>query len=142
MFQHTAARRRLDSNEREQIWQSLFQHTAARRRLDKPIPPANGDLPVSTHSRAKAADPKRAWTKSLGIVFQHTAARRRLRMMVSVQVRLIGQPPSRGCVLKRIIKRCLVSINLPAAFARLCVETLLLVDARWQFCPSPFARGS
>ena len=75
-FQHTAARRRLVSQLGQigPAWQ--FQHTAARRRLDAPPsrraalgsfntqPPEGGwllhrrsrrQLPVSTHSRPKAA---------------------------------------------------------------------------------------
>ena len=34
------------------------------------------------------------------------------------------QPPSGGCVLKQTALRCLSRKDLPAAFGRLCVETL------------------
>ena len=100
MFQHTAARRRLQwclfirANGR---W---FQHTAARRRLhlrfavqfailavsthSRAKAAASGakyDIAngiVSTHSRAKAAAPLSCSICTKGLAFQHTAARRRL----------------------------------------------------------------
>ena len=54
-FQHTAARRRLVENQSNTQPMKVFQHTAARRRLVT----ANGSgiarLIVSTHSRPKAA---------------------------------------------------------------------------------------
>ena len=55
LFQHTAARRRLDN--RTKNWQplKLFQHTAARRRLAKRLLVATFASLVSTHSRPKAA---------------------------------------------------------------------------------------
>ncbi|WP_410000201.1 hypothetical protein [Neisseria sicca] len=54
-FQHTAARRRLDTQPPEGGWVKKFQHTAARRRLGQGrIYPANRS-DVSTHSRPKAA---------------------------------------------------------------------------------------
>ena len=37
----------------------------------------------------------------------------------------IGQPPSGGCVLKRDPAIKFQSLKVPAAFGRLCVETLL-----------------
>ena len=54
-FQHTAARRRLVLAicENQQI--QTFQHTAARRRLVAKSETAISVLPVSTHSRPKAA---------------------------------------------------------------------------------------
>ena len=36
VFQHTAARRRLDLAQAKHTGQALFQHTAARRRLEHP----------------------------------------------------------------------------------------------------------
>ena len=36
----------------------------------------------------------------------------------------LAQPPSGGCVLKRIVQVVLLSYALPAAFGRLCVETV------------------
>ena len=59
MFQHTAARRRLQLEIKLVLGLNLFQHTAARRRLQ------NGLISISK------AD-----------LFQHTAARRRLLMAV------------------------------------------------------------
>ena len=86
--------------ELDEITAKLFQHTAARRRLDAPCFTDNNGFIVSTHSRPKAAGslgwvvagkvhsfntqpPEGGWhaevlprpKKSL---FQHTAARRRL----------------------------------------------------------------
>ena len=121
LFQHTAARRRLGASN-EQISNAIqFQHTAARRRLGlasclsvfvrcfNTQPPEGGwpfltahtirSLPVSTHSRPKAAGfiqaafvftggfntqpPEGGWTLTVctnitSVWFQHTAARRRL----------------------------------------------------------------
>ena len=58
------------------VWRR-FQHTAARRRLDGAGGVVGGIVPVSTHSRPKAAG--RIWRcKSPKLLFQHTAARRRL----------------------------------------------------------------
>ena len=55
VFQHTAARRRLQEGTTYPKCDRVFQHTAARRRL----PTARNDgfitLDVSTHSRPKAA---------------------------------------------------------------------------------------
>ena len=56
MFQHTAARRQLQTRQRKSVKYQKFQHTAARRRL---------------HSRLLG--------KGVSVTFQHTAARRRLR---------------------------------------------------------------
>ena len=99
MFQHTAARRRLLCKLDEAFITKLFQHTAARRRLFQTAcklqnvdsfntqPPEGGCfrclaigycLPVSTHSRPKAAGRPRL-SKCSEKWFQHTAARRRLR---------------------------------------------------------------
>ena len=61
MFQHTAARRRLDQADNFQLTLQQFQHTAARRRLATKSP--NASSPYA---------------------FQHTAARRRL---VGISVR-------------------------------------------------------
>ena len=56
MFQHTAARRRLN----QQAWcadeSPVFQHTAARRRLKDVAKGWLQKLRVSTHSRPKAAE--------------------------------------------------------------------------------------
>ena len=55
LFQHTAARRRLESLIRPPIKKPVFQHTAARRRLGILPQPTSSLKPVSTHSRPKAA---------------------------------------------------------------------------------------
>ena len=78
LFQHTAARRRLEIVELRKIYTSLFQHTAARRRLALPKPPPNKPSKVSTHSRPKAAGRHRSHSTVRQPLFQHTAARRRL----------------------------------------------------------------
>ena len=54
-FQHTAARRRLAISLRFFSSESRFQHTAARRRLGRKCNQAQSPQPVSTHSRPKAA---------------------------------------------------------------------------------------
>ena len=50
------------------------------------------------------------------------------------------QPPSGGCVLKRIIKKRHLAVDPPAAFGRLCVET---ITSFWRMCdqaPAAFGR--
>ena len=54
-FQHTAARRRLGMEEAAMRVDGVFQHTAARRRLVFRCLAIGYCLPVSTHSRPKAA---------------------------------------------------------------------------------------
>ena len=56
-FQHTAARRRLEVLEPFGAEVEKFQHTAARRRLDTVNKALQQKLAVSTHSRPKAAGP-------------------------------------------------------------------------------------
>ena len=88
-----------DNDYRAIIFRILFQHTAARRRLDSKAMPTEVTMAVSTHSRPKAAAnqahhrhqvhqvsthsrPKAAASVQPNSVsqclFQHTAARRRL----------------------------------------------------------------
>ena len=57
VFQHTAARRRLQDLPRYCAMISPFQHTAARRRLLKQETALPDVKLVSTHSRAEAAAP-------------------------------------------------------------------------------------
>ena len=59
------------------LW-ALFQHTAARRRLDSVCFQLDIPITVSTHSRPKAAGRRPACKALLLPPFQHTAARRRL----------------------------------------------------------------
>ena len=78
MFQHTAARRRLDGIGRHRVRNCWFQHTAARRRLDRP--PA-----ITLHSDSfNTQPPEGGWLTELyqpfAVLFQHTAARRRLEL--------------------------------------------------------------
>ena len=54
-FQHTAARRRLESCILLVCFTALFQHTAARRRLGGHFQVFSFYIRVSTHSRPKAA---------------------------------------------------------------------------------------
>ena len=99
-FQHTAARRRLgigfvryqfgqcfNTQPPEGGWLNrlctvahilLFQHTAARRRLVQFRGQPRLLLPVSTHSRPKAAGCATTTSAIRRFWFQHTAARRRL----------------------------------------------------------------
>ena len=77
LFQHTAARRRLADHRRGIGRAGGFQHTAARRRLVAAAPAASCYFAVSTHSRPKAAGAT-AWRSWRTCTFQHTAARRRL----------------------------------------------------------------
>ena len=57
----------------------------------------------------------------------HPAAFRRLcvETLITLPRRLVlnTQPPSGGCVLKRISNHSSIFYNYPAAFRRLCVET-------------------
>ena len=55
LFQHTAARRRLNRGDMSKFKEWTFQHAAARRRLGKTLPPLLRAALVSTHSRPKAA---------------------------------------------------------------------------------------
>ena len=55
MFQHTAARRRLEELLGTDNLHGVFQHTAARRRLDCLYSFCVFPKIVSTHSRPKAA---------------------------------------------------------------------------------------
>ena len=82
LFQHTAARRRLDSARRRTTKRQLFQHTAARRRLVTLLLLYMATGSVSTHSRPKAAG-ERTTPLIACSMFQHTAARRRLVFILS-----------------------------------------------------------
>ena len=81
LFQHTAARRRLLLFQPSQAAVVLFQHTAARRRLHTNHQETASNQIVSTHSRPKAAA---EYLLSYGVMgkFQHTAARRRLQQLI------------------------------------------------------------
>ena len=72
MFQHTAARRRLENCINSGVYQLLFQHTAARRRLGFCLPSASNFSLVSTHSRPKAAGFSHRTTASGSPVSTHS----------------------------------------------------------------------
>ena len=50
------------------------------------------------------------------------------------------QPPSGGCVLKQLHKINVFSQRLPAAFGRLCVETIVLISSGEKPSPAAFGR--
>ena len=77
-FQHTAARRRLQTKMTTCAMYWMFQHTAARRRLRYYCQHDFRLLGVSTHSRPKAAACTKFQQTQRKLMFQHTAARRRL----------------------------------------------------------------
>ena len=68
LFQHTAARRRLQNEQYSDGVRWLFQHTAARRRLLLKLIYFYKDRLVSTHSRPKAAaiGATSVWTENTG----------------------------------------------------------------------------
>ena len=75
-----------------------FQHTAARRRLVASMETTFKVLPVSTHSRPKAAGMGNGGDLD-SLMFQHTAARRRLDETDRNRCRLCSfntQPPEGG----------------------------------------------
>ena len=51
-----------------------------------------------------------------------------------------SQPPSGGCVLKHAINRYGISRIIPAAFGRLCVETISPVNPTGAVPPAAFGR--
>ena len=72
LFQHTAARRRLDRLRLTQTSGLLFQHTAARRRLVFPVIQIINAFWVSTHSRPKAAGNSRLYYGMQFVVSTHS----------------------------------------------------------------------
>ena len=98
MFQHTAARRRLDTFQSISIADYLFQHTAARRRLGQ------GMFVIASFDRFNTQPPEGGWHRPPlwafpHARFQHTAARRRLGRFTAIISRLSGfntQPPEGG----------------------------------------------
>ena len=112
LFQHTAARRRLDRQKHRHSHYRKFQHTAARRRLDKHTCLVHICIHVSTHSRPKAAGystacqhlsrvgfntqpPEGGWLFGTPCItsaklFQHTAARRRLGLGLGTPLYCFG----------------------------------------------------
>ena len=97
-FQHTAARRRLARFWRFPYQSSRFQHTAARRRLGRWQRRLDGLCRFNTQP------PEGGWRYfcsrvRYGLQFQHTAARRRLGLLPHVLQRLCSfntQPPEGG----------------------------------------------
>ena len=93
-----------------------FQHTAARRRLDSDCVAGEIKQYVSTHSRPKAAGFKMSRFRISVSLFQHTAARRRLGGVVqllhaSSYVSTHSRPKAAG----KLLRGCMVS--------RLCFNT-------------------
>ena len=76
-FQHTAARRRLDTISFLDFAHFEFQHTAARRRLEKVININNENKSFNTQPPEGGWPSNTTRTNPRGR-FQHTAARRRL----------------------------------------------------------------
>ena len=72
LFQHTAARRRLDIEADQDGNFDLFQHTAARRRLGATKLSLTYTNDVSTHSRPKAAGSPIQENISVEIVSTHS----------------------------------------------------------------------
>ena len=122
-FQHTAARRRLDSPIFCKFVVALFQHTAARRRLGICPPSSVSGCPLFQHTAARrrlgqTADdggarrgfntqpPEGGWragadAADVWLKFQHTAARRRLgrkRRRLCQSAGFNTQPPEGGWV--------------------------------------------
>ena len=122
MFQHTAARRRLDRPHSQALPNRLFQHTAARRRLVcidcqreqekygfNTQPPEGGWFHISQITFRRVSfntqPPEGGWNH-LAIVsrgragFQHTAARRRLGpkriLSNAAEICFNTQPPEGG----------------------------------------------
>ena len=77
MFQHTAARRRLDTKWLKLLEYIEFQHTAARRRLAERLTTVARGV-VFQHTAARRRLDKLNYFKDFVVQFQHTAARRRL----------------------------------------------------------------
>ena len=92
MFQHTAARRRLLVGILIIRPYSKFQHTAARRRLPTATDGGAFDLPVSTHSRPKAAAHRTLCSLSANSGFN-------------------TQPPEGGCSYHDTLKTVRASFN-------------------------------
>ena len=81
----------------------LFQHTAARRRLESPTRNRPQSFPVSTHSRPKAAGYHIKTHLDNLHMFQHTAARRRLdvplsRRAIALLVSTHSRPKAAGTI--------------------------------------------
>ena len=100
MFQHTAARRRLDCFCYDLPWNKTFQHTAARRRLETIRPYLNRYGQFQHTAARRRLVVVRMYYRQL-LLFQHTAARRRLgrsRQIVRQFGRFNTQPPEGGWV--------------------------------------------
>ena len=78
LFQHTAARRRLDGKGKTYYVGSRVSTHSRPKAAGTFLTDSKGRLIVSTHSRPKAAGPLRKLALCFIFQFQHTAARRRL----------------------------------------------------------------
>ena len=91
LFQHTAARRRLEKIIFRCHFRNRFQHTAARRRLAiLTLPCATTRLFQHTAARRRLAAAWCAFTTKAA--FQHTAARRRLEPLSKALLHQVSQP--------------------------------------------------
>ena len=98
-FQHTAARRRLETAIDRDALQCLFQHTAARRRLGVTGGYCFRTVKVSTHSRPKAAGCDIANTRRFRNVSTHSRPKAAGKPLLHARVFLLGfntQPPEGG----------------------------------------------
>ena len=80
LFQHTAARRRLDTTSAMPSRIDWFQHTAARRRLG-PVRLGFAIVVMFQHTAARRRLGVPSALRRRIIQFQHTAARRRLALL-------------------------------------------------------------
>ena len=102
MFQHTAARRRLEENLRRLGGAIVSTHSRPKAAGANSLYKQQSNF-VSTHSRPKAADIVCPFVHGL-FRFQHTAARRRLLNTVMKSKPCTGfntQPPEGGCLFIR-----------------------------------------
>ena len=99
-FQHTATRRRLPKVCFIRIFAISFQHTAARRRLRGKANKHLGKAMVSTHSRPKAAASITLPDGNAFKVSTHSRPKAAARFLITSAMGLRGfntQPPEGGC---------------------------------------------
>ena len=114
LFQHTAARRRLDHFADGGIVKMLVSTHSRPKAAGKTIKDYNAITEVSTHSRPKAAGPAFSALASASSLFQHTAARRRLAGDVhqaTLQAGFNTQPPEGGWTMYAKPKLLLIGFN-------------------------------
>ena len=100
MFQHTAARRRLQYFKMSITPRIWFQHTAARRRLPSLRRCSSAERGVSTHSRPKAAASTSSARVTVSVVSTHSrpkAAAFHIYPLSKHAASFNTQPPEGGC---------------------------------------------